>query len=73
MSALIWPDYFGREHIGSIRGTVTSMGIIASAGGPLLAGVLFDVFGSYNIPFLVFVIFFFISSFFIFIAKKPTI
>lgn len=73
ISALIWPDYFGREHIGSIRGTVTSMGIVASAGGPLLAGLLFDITTSYQIAFQVFIFFFFIGSIFIFLAKKPNL
>jgi MFS family permease len=51
---LVWPAYFGRTNIGSIRG-VTTMGVVAAAAlGPLPFGFLFDVTGSYQTALIVF-------------------
>ena len=53
-AAVIWPNYYGREHLGAIRGVVTS-GMVASAAlGPLPFGFLFDVSNSYTWAVLIF-------------------
>ena len=53
-AAVIWPNYFGRAHLGSIRGVVTA-GMVASAAlGPLPFGFLFDVFNSYTLAVAIF-------------------
>jgi len=44
----IWPDYYGREHLGSIRGLAMTAGVIASALGPLPFGIAYDFFGGYT-------------------------
>lgn len=55
-AAVIWPNYYGREHLGSIRGVVTA-GMVASAAlGPLPFGFLFDVSNSYTLAVLIFLI-----------------
>jgi sugar phosphate permease len=51
---LVWADYYGREHLGSIRGLTMSAQVGGQALGPVIAGVLFDVTGGYRLPFLVF-------------------
>lgn len=44
----IWPSYYGRLYLGSIRGlTMTSM-VIGSAFGPLPFGFFYDSFGGYR-------------------------
>lgn len=45
---VVWPNYFGRRYLGSIRGFSMKIGVIASAFGPLPFGVAFDYFGRYN-------------------------
>ena len=45
---VLWPNYFGREHLGSIRGTVMTALVIGSAFGPLPFGFAYDYFGGYN-------------------------
>ncbi|WP_163969753.1 MFS transporter [Oceanobacillus halotolerans] len=45
---IIWPDYFGRAHIGSINGVASTMMVLGSAFGPLPFGFGFDTFGSYG-------------------------
>ncbi|MFT4040113.1 MAG: MFS transporter [Thermomicrobiales bacterium] len=43
-----WPSYFGRRHLGSIRGFGTSMGIAGAALGPIPFGLAYDMLGGYN-------------------------
>ncbi|MGQ4669060.1 MFS transporter, partial [Metabacillus halosaccharovorans] len=45
---VIWPNFFGREHIGSIKGLAMSITVIGSAFGPLPFGIAFDLFNGYN-------------------------
>ncbi|MCH7565525.1 MAG: hypothetical protein IH968_17065 [Gemmatimonadetes bacterium] len=51
---LAWADYYGREHLGTIRGFSMSAQIGGQAVGPVLAGFMFDATGSYQMPLLVF-------------------
>lgn len=45
---VLWPNYFGRKHLGSIRGMATTAVVIGSSLGPLPFGGFYDTFGSYN-------------------------
>ncbi|MGE3857005.1 MAG: MFS transporter [Dehalococcoidia bacterium] len=42
LNNLVWPNYFGRLHLGAIRGIVLPASIAASGIGPPLYGFLFD-------------------------------
>jgi MFS family permease len=53
-SAVIWPNYYGRKYLGSIRGVVTSGMVAAAALGPLPFGFLFDISSSYTLAVLIF-------------------
>jgi MFS family permease len=44
----IWAEYYGREHLGSIRGTMLPVTLLFSAIGPPGAGYVYDLMGSYN-------------------------
>ncbi len=44
----IWPAYYGRSHLGSIRGFSMSIMVIASAFGPLPFGIAYDLFTGYT-------------------------
>lgn len=46
--AVIWPNYFGRSQLGSIRGVSTTAVIAFSALGALPFGFIFDMTGSYD-------------------------
>ena len=48
VSSVIWADYFGRRHLGSITGLATPIGVAGTAFGPLLFGVGRDLMGTYN-------------------------
>ena len=47
-STVIWPNYFGRKHLGSIRGMVTVGSVGSAALGPLPFGFIYDVFDNYT-------------------------
>jgi MFS family permease len=46
--AVVWPNYFGMHHLGSIRGLVMALMVVASALGPIPLGLGFDISGSYR-------------------------
>lgn len=49
-------DYFGRAHYGAIRGVFLPVQVLGQAAGPLLAGVLHDVSGNYDVGLVVFAV-----------------
>lgn len=67
---LLWADYFGRRHLGAIRSFGAPFRLIAPT-GPLLTGVLYDVTGSYTIPFLAFAGIFALMVFAMYMAVPP--
>lgn len=51
---VIWANYYGRVTLGAVRSIGMPFAIIAGAIGPLLAGMVYDNLGSYQIAFTVF-------------------
>ena len=51
---LTWADYYGRLHLGSIRGLTLPAQIGGQAIGPIIAGFMFDSTGGYETPFTIF-------------------
>lgn len=51
---LAWASYFGRDHIGEIRGWATPLTRWTGGVSPVFAGLIYDWVGSYNIAFIVF-------------------
>lgn len=49
---VIWGKYFGRLHLGSIRGAATVFMVIGSAFGTVPFGLSYDLTGSYNAVFV---------------------
>ena len=47
----IWPTYFGRAHIGAIRGYIVPGIVIAQALGAPFAGAFYDATGAYTVAF----------------------
>lgn len=48
VSGPLWARYYGRTHLGKIRGSLSTVLVVASSLGPLLAGVGRDYLGSYQ-------------------------
>jgi MFS family permease len=53
MQNLLWADYFGRQHLGSIRGAVMPITLIFGGAGAPIAGYVRDATGSYTFVWLV--------------------
>ena len=45
----VWVRYFGREHLGKIRGSVWTAGVAGSSIGPFLMGITYDLTGNFFI------------------------
>ncbi len=54
-NAHAYSTYFGRRFLGSTRGIVAPIRILASGGGPLVTGLFFDANGDYVIIFRIFI------------------
>ena len=68
---LVFPDYFGRRYVGSIRGFAEPfMGLIAPI-GPLLAGILRDSTGDYDLIFTIFIGMFLLMFLAIVMGRPP--
>jgi len=71
VSGVIWPEYYGRKHLSTIRGATMMAGVIGSALGPLPFGYAYDLFGGYREIIAVSMVFPLISSILALVAKKP--
>jgi sugar phosphate permease len=64
-------DYFGRRAIGMILGLSSMIIVVGQIGGPLIAGYLADVTGSYRPGFTVIAVLAGLGSLFFLLARKP--
>jgi MFS family permease len=48
-SDVAWPRFFGRKHLGSVRGVGFSLSVVGAALGPLPFGFAYDLTGDYNV------------------------
>ena len=52
VGVVIWANYYGRTHLGSIRGMASMCSVAFSALGPLPVGLLYDLTDTYTLPLL---------------------
>jgi MFS transporter, OFA family, oxalate/formate antiporter len=69
---LAWADYYGRQHLGTIRGITLPVQIGGQAVGPVTAGFVFDATGGYSMTFLAFAIIVAVSSLLVLTAVPPS-
>ncbi|MBI2872196.1 MAG: MFS transporter [Chloroflexi bacterium] len=48
LEPVLWANYYGRGHLGRIRGITMTFRVGASAVGPLVAGIAYDTLGGYT-------------------------
>lgn len=68
---IVWPEYYGVEHLGAIRGLVMTASVIASAIGPIPFGIIFDIKGTYTPALLLMIIFPAIGFLLALLSPKP--
>lgn len=71
LSEFIWAKYFGRVHIGAVRGASVPYITIFQALGPIVGGLYFDFVGSYAGVFAVFIAAHLIGAVAIFASREP--
>ncbi|MEX2598592.1 MAG: MFS transporter [Dehalococcoidia bacterium] len=64
-------EYFGRRNLGMIAGWSNTITMTGSIIGPIVAGVMYDAFGSYTVPFLTIGLATGASTVFFIMARKP--
>lgn len=68
---IVWPNYFGRVNIGSIKGIAATIMVIGSAFGPLPFALAYDRFGSYQEIIYMMMVFPLLAMIFAFFSRKP--
>lgn len=71
LSEFIWAKYFGRVHIGAVRGVGAPFTVALGAVGPVLAGMYFDAVGSYTGSFVAFAGVYLVGATAIFSSREP--
>ena len=69
---LAWADYYGRVHLGAIRGLTLPAQIGGQAIGPVVSGFMFDASGGYLVPFVIFGSAVALSALLVLAAVPPT-
>lgn len=67
---MLWADYFGRDNLGAIRGFGAPFRLLTPT-GPVLTGLLYDVTGSYVLPFGIFAGIFLVMIGLMYFATPP--
>ncbi len=71
VSSVIWADYYGREHLGSITGVASMVLILGSALGPMPLGIARDMLGSYNLALNISAVFPFVLGVLSLFVRRP--
>ena len=71
LSEFTWARYFGRRHIGAIRGAGNPPTLLMHAVAPVLVGLWFDVTGAYHWAFVAIIALFFVAASLVAASKAP--
>ncbi|GAM15383.1 MFS transporter [Mesobacillus selenatarsenatis] len=67
----VWPSFFGRKSLGSIKGSAMTVTVLGSALGPLPFGLAYDYFGGYEEILLMSIVLPVLGMIASLLAKKP--
>ena len=71
LSESLWARYFGRAHIGSIRGITQPIRILGTAVAPVLVGLLFDITDTYKPGFVLVIGALLLGAILVFLSREP--
>ena len=71
ISEYLWVSYFGRAHIGAVRGVSQPLTIIGPTVGPVLVGLGYDMTGSYLLGFLAIIATYLLGALLVAISRAP--
>jgi len=64
-------EAYGMRHFGSILGVTSMMGVIPMVIGPLMAGLIFDAYGTYDVAFAIMSVMFALGALSMALARRP--
>ena len=73
ISEYLWVSYFGRAHIGAIRGIAQLLMIVGPTAAPVLVGVGYDLQGSYRLAFLGIIAVYLLAGLLVGISRAPRV
>lgn len=71
LSEYLWASYFGRAHIGAIRGVGQPLTMIGAVFGPILVGLWYDYAQSYQLAFFTIIGVYLAGGLLILISREP--
>ena len=72
ISEYLWVSYFGRAHIGAIRGVAQPLTVIGPTVAPVLVGVAYDLKGSYQLAFFGIIGIYLLAGLLVAVSRPPT-
>jgi MFS family permease len=72
VKAAIVGDYFGRKNFGTIYGAIQGLSIAGSILGPLMAGLVYDINGSYTLAFTALGVMMIFPALLVLLLKAPS-
>ena len=73
ISESLWVTYFGRAHIGAVRGVAQPLTVIGPTVAPVLVGVAYDLQGTYQLGFLGIIAVYLLAALLVAISRPPGI
>jgi MFS family permease len=73
VKATITGEYYGRKNFGTIYGFVQGFSTFGSIAGPLIAGLVYDIKGSYYLAFKSFALMMVFSALLVLLLKRPNL
>jgi MFS family permease len=73
VKATITADYFGRKNFGTIYGFIQGLSTFGSFAGPLIAGLVYDIKGSYYLAFKSFALMMGLTALLVLLLKRPVL
>lgn len=70
-SSVLWSNYYGRMHLGKIRGLAMTAMVLGSAFGPMPFGAAYDLFGGYKEVLMIILILPLLASIASFMSPPP--
>lgn len=67
----LWVTYFGRAHIGAVRGVAQPLTVIGPTVAPVLVGVVYDLQGSYQLGFLGIIGIYLLAALLVAVSRPP--
>lgn len=72
VSEYLWVSYFGRAHIGAIRGVAQPLTVIGPTIAPVLVGLVYDFQGNYRLAFLGIIAIYFLAGILVAVSRAPS-